>query len=264
MTLSQFEEKLNSILLKKTLAFHNDLARFNKIVSLFIELAFAHEFNSADTKKLAFEIYRALGSLLYQNGSKLSEANLTRLLVRNNKSPVNDSSLLTRLRANVELELDAHISKNTTASDVNVELLNKLDLISTQLVFNLTIPSIATTVSGLASNSPATDTNSFVYIDEKYKAQCGHLAMRVLRFHHMNKKFASAADTSSILKHDDYKVNKSKILSKALQALENLFNSIKTSNLPQTELNWLKIDSTDQIGDILAIIKVTRFFLKLE
>jgi hypothetical protein len=232
-------------------------------VEFLVSISFLYEFDSrASSKWLAYEVYRAMGSLIYQNGSKLNESNLNRLLVIQNKG---DSPLLVKIRVQLELELQEIIKSNSysSAADENLELLKKLDLMSTQLIYNLTIPSVATPLNSpfvSTSVNSSAEAPSFAYIDEKHKAKCSNLLMKILRFHHMNKEFAGSAETNLILSSEDYKVNKSKILSKALQALESLFNSIKTSNLQQVELNWLKIDTAEQIGDILAIIKVNLKF----
>jgi hypothetical protein len=239
---------------------------FNRLIEFFVNISFAHEFNtSTNSKRLAYEIYRAIGSLIYQNGPKLNENNLNRLLVQNesgNKS--SDLPLSIKIRTQLESELEEHFRKNNSDTNEDVELLKRLDLISTQLIYNLTIPSVVSSLNSIGSatvNSGSETT--FAYINEKYKAKCSNYLLKILKFHHMNKQFVDM-NSNLILSSEDYKINKSKILSKALQGMENLFNSIKTSSLQSVEFNWLKIDKTNQIGDILAIIKVKKVYFHLK
>ena len=84
--------------------------------------------------------------------------------------------------------------------------------------------------------------------------------MSIIRFHHRNKMQQQQQKTFA----EDYQVNKSKILAKALQGLENLFHSMKSflgsSHHGDLAVTWLKLESSDQLGDILAIIKDLSFY----
>lgn len=132
----------------------------NKLVDYLIEAAFFLTHNSSinqiDSKQLAYEIYRSLGSLVYQNGFKLNVYNLNRLLGENDSAISNKKArqelkqkdgllFLVREQLEQEIELAANSRIN---DDVDAELNCRLDLITTQLIFNLTMPSEGSMESG--------------------------------------------------------------------------------------------------------------------
>lgn len=226
--------------------------------------------------KLSNEIYRALGSLLYQNGPKLNEYNLNRLLV-NNQSNEN-SNLLFKIRSQVENDLTALIKTNfANLNETKFELLNKLNLISTQLVFNLTIPVQLHNSSILGQDL---NLSEYIYIEDKYKAKCASLMIKTLRFNNINhlslaknknvttytenisKHFNSSANNRNNFLEDEFNFSNSKILAKALQGLENLFSAIKIDQ-PNQQSHWVQSSTEFQLGDILAIVKVFLKELKL-
>lgn len=193
-----------------------------------------------------------MGSLIFQNGPRLNDSNLSSLLVepRAKRSHAAQPPLLAWIRLKLETEMEQYFGEAPTFADAlindeNFEMLKKLDLISTQLVYNLTIPAqVAST------NATESTTSSITCISEHYKLKCSNLLMRVVRFHRASAGVCSDANG------EDFKVNRSKILIKALQGMENLFNSIKASNSQGVELVWLKMNGCDQLGDILAFVKV--------
>ena len=84
-----------------------------------------------------------MGSLIYQNVSRLSESNIIGLLFQTQQSP----SLLRQIRDLIETEL-AQVLASSDNMDESFDLIKKLDLISVQLIYNLTIP---TTISNVRS-----------------------------------------------------------------------------------------------------------------
>ena len=126
----------------------------NKLVDFLIEAAFFltrhSSINQIDSKQLAYEIYRSLGSLIYQNGFKLNVFNLNRLLGENDsaissrkaRQELNQKDgLLLLVRERIEQEIELTIGARLQEDDVDFELNSKLNLITTQLIFNLTMPS---------------------------------------------------------------------------------------------------------------------------
>lgn len=105
---------------------------------------------------------------------------------------------------------------------------SEFSLITSQILFNIT----------MSSHNEAVP-----YIDDKYKIKSIYLLVRILRSHSSN----GLTHTS-----DDLKVNNCKILTKSLQALENIFFSIQ--NLPE-QSNWTQMLNF-HLGDILAVAKV--------
>lgn len=97
--------------------------------------------------QLAFEIYRALGSLIYQKGAYLNAHNLNRLfgtddsLLSNKKTRQElniKDGLLFLIREQVQGDISELIASGVT-DNVEAELNNKLNLITTQLTHNLTM-----------------------------------------------------------------------------------------------------------------------------
>lgn len=191
---------------------------------------------TAALTKSAFEVCRAMGSLIYQNSYKLTDSNLSRLL---EKSQNWSSSLLNGLRDRIETEYQCTGELNQD----RLESLKRLDLITAQLVCNLTIPGVSDT------QADPTATVSYHYVNEKYKQKCSELVVRIINFHR-------AFNTQSLVDNEDFKQNRSKILCKCLQSYENLFLSIKPAT-SSSETSWLRMnDSTSRLGDILAVCKV--------
>lgn len=197
-----------------------------------------------------------MGSLIYGNGPKLNFANL-QLLFGN----ANTSGLLSVIRKELE---NTNMNSN---NDAEIEIFYKLDLISTQLIFNLTMPSAISTLN---------PTDSVLYIDDKYKISIVNFLVKILRFN-----YNSNISNSNIIKLDDSYTNKinkhflnknnqeqadqnrvyaSKILTKCLQSLENLFSSIQPDDAKKDKFstNWIQSGKCEyQLGDILAIVKVS-------
>jgi len=118
-----------------------------------IEAAFflvrSSSINQIDSKQLSYEIYRALGALIYQNGFKLNLFNLNRLLgsndsvIANRKTRLDLSQkdgLLFLVREQVEEDLTEMISLGKVNDEIDFELTCKLNLITVQLIYNLTMP----------------------------------------------------------------------------------------------------------------------------
>jgi hypothetical protein len=201
-------------------------------------------------KKPIHDIFRSMGALVYQNGSNLNIYNLNRLYgINESYSKVgfnekNDGLLYIVLKL-IESE----------HSQADVEFTDNLNLISTQFIFNLTMPS-------------KNETN--VYINDRYKVKSVCLLIKILRSLNTNQSINTNAAASnsfindmsrhfcnveSKLNGDEHKIMLCKILTKSLQSLENLFLSIQ--NLPDQQTNWLQTHFINfQLGDILAIAKV--------
>ncbi len=125
----------------------------NKLVDYLIEAAFFlvqnSSINQIDSKQLAHEVYRALGALIYQNGFKLNVLNLNRLFGSNDSVIANRKTrqdlgqkdgLLFLVREQVEEDLAEMASLGRVSDELEFELNNKLNLISVQLIYNLTMP----------------------------------------------------------------------------------------------------------------------------
>ena len=228
----------------------------NKLVDYMIEtiLNLVKEFTS--NKKPIHDILRSMGALVYQNGSNLNIYNLNRLY------GINES--FSKVDFNEKTDGLLYTVLKLTESEPNqmdVEFIDNLNLISTQLIFNLTMPS---------------QNELNVYIDDRYKVKSVCLLIKILRSLKNNQSMSHTAaavsnsfttDTSrhfgsndSKLNGDEHKIMLCKILTKSLQSLENLFLSIQ--NLPEQQTNWLLTHFLNfQLGDILAIAKVN--FLEL-
>lgn len=212
-----------------------------------------------DHSKLTYEICRSLGSLIYQNGSKLNDSNLNRLL--SSPSKVENSSYLPTLRIEIEAAFEAELKSSLFSEDL-FDVINKLDLISTQISYNLTIPTITSQIQSdntQLNTAQLPSTYEYFYVDDRYKIKVCSMLIRIIRFHNLRSSFvdSAAAVANNRKLDDDFKINKSKILTKALQGLENLFFSIKNNSMPAQQLNWVQSSENEvQIGDILAIVKV--------
>ncbi len=233
--------------------------------------------NQIDSKQLANEVYRALGSLIYENGSKLNNFNLNRLfgdndsLISNKKKGQElnlKDGLLFLMREQIETDME-EMCTSKTKDEQEMELNSKLNLITTQLIFNLTMP--------IENN---TDDSSFSsYIEDKYKKKAIYLLTRILKFQNSTAlaqytHFKSTNTSNSFINetnrhffhnkletkqsNDEQTINLCKILTKSLQGIENLFASVQ--NLPSEQiqqLNWLQVHSGYfHLGDILSIAKV--------
>ena len=231
----------------------------NKLVDFLMDAAYFlirnTSINPIDSKQLAFEIYRSLGSLIFQSGSKLNPFNLNRLFGNNDavlsKTRLDLSvkdGLLFLIREQVEADIQAMASLKIK-DDAEAELNYKLNLITTQLLFNITMP------AELAPN----ETNGFsLFIDDTYKIKAAHLLIRILRFQNSNSCL------SNQIAGLEQQANMAKILTKCLQGLENLFSATQAqlATDPNQSLNWLQSHSSYfQLGDILAIAKVTFILL---
>lgn len=192
-----------------------------------------------DESNLLYELYRALGSLIYENGPVLKNQSIDLVL-----------SCVTKLELKVENDINFLLNKKSTFKNQGeISVLYKLKLISTQLVFNMT----------MAKENINTD-NEYRekdFIEDEYKVFCAEFLIRVLRFN-MSLKFGEKCgvkDESNIDKSlfcdEEFMANLTKTMVKALYGLDNLFQSINLSS------NWINIKNEKfQLGDILAIVKV--------
>ena len=205
-----------------------------------------------DLNKLSHEIYRALGSLFYQNGTKLSESNMQRLLSSSSTASNTNNGLLIKILERIEKELNI----NATKSDDQIDLINKLKLLLTQLVFNLTMPVRTITVDITGS------LNTTAFIEDKYKAKCVYILIRIIRFQNLNE-ITFSGDGSTSFSKAEQKEDHTRLLIKALQSLENLFGSLeltKTTDQAIVHVQWLQSPLNEyQLGDILAIVKVKQY-----
>ena len=205
--------------------------------------------NSQKANDAVYELNRALGALIYQNGPKLNNLILNQLLAVNkephlskSKEPLSllQDGLIYFLRNKIEADLELKLKH----SNSEFESINRLNLITTQLIHNLTMP---------LQNEPG------VFIDDKYKVKCVFLLIRIIRFHQNIVK--SENDFKRVPNEDEFKLNSCKILTKALQGLENLFMSMQPV-LTQPQQQQLVANLFNQssayfqLGDILAIAKV--------
>lgn len=233
----------------------------NRLISYFLDIASeiikkgsvsnSCDQNSFETniQHLTYEIFRALGSLIYQNGSIINEKNLHTLLGIKNQSKGILLVILDKIEKQEQETNDA---------------VNKLKLILTQLIFNLTMPvrilnpAMGTlTIGNTDINNPLSYTTSF--IDDKYKATCVYILIRMIRL--QNLSIDSGQNASVKINIDEQtKEYDSRLIIKALQSLENLFSSIelqKTQPISIVHLDWLQSPINEyQLGDILAIVKV--------
>lgn len=189
----------------------------NKLVDYLIETSFVLIKQFSANKQIIYEIFRSLGALIYQNGSNLNIYNLNRLF--------GTSDDYSRDNFNEKTDGLIFITRKLLESD---PLNNVLNLITTQLIFNLTMP----------------HNESSNYIDDKFKVKSIYLLIKILRSHSLDLDPMSP---------NDHKVNQCKILTKSLQSLENLLFSIQ-SNREQS--NWIQSLVYFQLGDLLAIAKV--------
>ncbi|CAF0791844.1 unnamed protein product [Brachionus calyciflorus] len=220
----------------------------NKLISFLLN--FASNLINNDLDTLLYELKRAIGSIIYENSTILSDQNIERIL-----------SNVSKLRHRVETDYDSIFSDKTlNFQEEKVEILNKFNLITTQIIFNLTLPKKKDSESELID---------LEYINDTIKAKCASYLVKILRFNtfnklnrlrndqknsiidSLNKQFNNRNNRKlSLLYGDEFIVNNCKILSKALQGLENLFLSISN------QLNWIVLIGPEfQLGDILAIIK---------
>ncbi len=152
----------------------------NKLVDYLIEAAFFlvqnSSINQIDSKQLAYEVYRALGALIYQNGFKLNVLNLNRLFGSNDSVIANRKTrqdlgqkdgLLFLVREQVEEDLAEMASLGRVSDELEFELNNKLNLISVQLIYNLTMPNEINSdekSSGAGSQAPLKYFLSFLFL----------------------------------------------------------------------------------------------------
>ncbi len=229
------------LLISKPISLNN--STLNKLVNYLIEAAFSLLKNFALNKKILLEVFRSLGSLVYQNGSNLNIFNLNQLYGINeiySKTGYNikNDGLLYSFHNLIESEQTAD------QSDLD------LNLILTQLICNLTMSNL---------NEPAS------YIDDKYKVKSVSLSIKLLRSHNFlqannSLNYSFTSDTSRHFNAktyaDDFKILVCKILTKSLQTLENLFVTIQNLTDQQAD-NWLQSHFVSfHLGDILAIAKV--------
>ena len=225
------------------------------MVSHFLDLAFAvlKHLNQSDSsdgnlQHLVHEICRALGSLIYQNGSKLNEKNLQLLLGNRNQNK------------GILLVIFDQIEKQMNSAK---EPINKLKLILTQLIFNLTMPVRilnSTSLGNIDTSNPPSYNTSF--IEDKYKAACVYILIKMIRLQNLSltPSVSTLSQVNKSASDEQIKEESSRLVIKALQSLENLFSSIeleKTQSSSIVHVDWLQAPSNEyQLGDILAIVKV--------
>jgi hypothetical protein len=225
----------------------------------FVVLKNLNQSDSSDEnlQHLVHEICRALGSLIYQNGSKLNEKNLQLLLGTSNQN----KGILLVIFDQIEKQIN-----NTNES------INKLKLILTQLIFNLTMPVrvlnsalITTSLGNVDMNNPLSYNTSF--IEDKYKAACVYVLIKMIRLQNLTliPSVSTLSQVNKSASDEQIKEESSRLVIKALQSLENLFSSIeleKTQSNSIVHVDWLQAPSNEyQLGDILAIVKVkTKIF----
>lgn len=256
--------------------FESSNREFNLLVAIFLNMTFdALNQNTSEQSlqierlKLVYELSRALGSLIYQNGSKLNDSNLNRLLAGVN------NGLLVLLRSQVEKTPTQLSNSNKNENESTRELVDRIDLISVQLAYNLTIPTIicAPETNSTGQSNQAIQMSGqqqmtatayeYVYIEDRFKAQVCAALMQIIRYHQRLERSIVTKDGEVTAGSLEACINRGKILSKALQGVENLFYSIKNgdgcnSGLGgQSSVTWIQLNENEfKLADILSIIKV--------
>ena len=183
-------------------------------------------------------------------------------------------------------------SNNSGSGESTMASVSKLGLIHSQLVYNITlgVQRDHANESTMLNNS---DVAAFRLSDQA-RAKCVHLLVRMLRSHRALYDAATTAsrvdratiDSLSLSRQlaasfaplgggggsgsrehrydDELHADECRILTKALQSLENLFappastGSATSTPAANSDANWISHLSAEfQLGDILAIIKVT-------
>lgn len=192
---------------------------------------------------LLYELYRSLGSLIYENGPVLNNQNIDLII-----------SYVTKLEFKVENDINFLLNKKSQfKNQEGISVLYKLKLISTQLVFNMTMAKV--------KKNTEDEYIEKHYIEDHYKISCADFLIKVLRFNmslKVNSNFGEKTDIKDELNKDkslfgdeEFMANLTKTMAKALFGLDNLFNAINLST------NWINIKNEKfQLGDILAIVKV--------
>ena len=209
----------------------------NQLISIQIEFSF-----KLITSTIAYESCRALGSLVYLNGTSINLSNLKRLLgsnyASNERSRAENDGLLLTLR---------NLAEKCGGNDKNADN-NKLDLISVQVITNLTLPKVI----NISSTMPIVQLKH-EFIEDQFKLKCLALLMDALRFGMKNKQQQQQHQQED----EDIKCQ---VMAKCLQGIENLLASIRLTD-SESPSNWLQLASNGyQIGDILAIAKYFAFF----
>lgn len=221
-----------------------------------------------DRLKLVYELNRALGSLIYQNGSKLNDSNLNRLLD-------NTDGLFTLLRNQVETISNQRELKTSVIADN--EIIDRIDLISVQLAYNLTIPTIVSSVPNQeptnTQSMPITTMYEYFYVEDKFKIRVCASLVRIIRYHRQDRDNGRRPNDRIGDKEEkkmEMLMSRAKVLSKALQGVENLFysatkhtssvqasNSTTGGNSQHVNSNWIQSNENElKLADILAIVKV--------
>lgn len=224
-------------------------------MSYFIEASFfliKKDDSNSSYRKLLYQTFRALGSLLYKNGSNLNEKNLKYLFgIDKNLNPIDNEKSINLSEGILYLTIN-RIESNYKEQDDDII---KLNLILTQLIYNLTLPNTSTN-------------NLYFYIEEKYKLKCVLLIMKILnanlminpieKLNSLNDQFQNLTIQSK--KNDDYQSTFTRIFIKGLQALENLFLSSQKS-VTKAQNSWLQLSSNEyQLGDIINLLKLLSFY----
>ncbi|RNA02838.1 hypothetical protein BpHYR1_029759 [Brachionus plicatilis] len=219
---------------------------FNKLVGNLLNLILTvqnHLCNSfisqcANEQCLVYELHRAIGSLVYENGPVLNNQNIDSII-----------SCATKLESQIEEKIEFLAEKKWSSKNQGQEdVLYKLKLISTQLVFNITMAKI--------NKNKDNDQGEKEFIGDQHKVPCAEFFIKVLRFNvslKFNLPFGGKNEDNrekQMFEDEEFMVNVTKTMNKALHGLENLFLSINAS------LNWIHIKNEKfQLGDILAIVK---------
>jgi hypothetical protein len=228
---------------------------------------------------VTYDVYRALGSLIYNNVLNIETNNLDLFFGKTKKyqnekekkervdfSTFKQNGLLYTILKRVEYKSEITNENHNKHSSI-------IYLIITQLIFNFTMP--------FSNGIP-------MFINDELKVKCNIMLMDILRIHlslttTINYKYnkdslsftnltnrhfitdTTATTTESALVNIDEKQRTlySKIIVKALQGLENLFISLQspTTQQQQHQTSWpLTMPNDYQLADILAIIKNLSFY----
>jgi hypothetical protein len=193
-----------------------------------------------------YELCRTLGSLIYANSFYLNDKNLSKLL-----DETFNCGLLNSIRDKIEYSMAATQIENAIVD------LDRLDLITSQLAYNLSMPVKAiTSTLGTVDSIGVTTPNKQCFIDDRFKINCLNLLVRILKFHVGNIdsliEQAICDDKSKNIHSNEQRIlNTYKILIKCLQGIENLLLSVETTN----QSSWMHSNSSRyRLGDILTIV----------
>lgn len=204
---------------------------------------------NVDENCLLYELCRALGGLVYENGAVISSQNIGLIF-----------KFVSRLESQVEDFMNSIVKRKSLINSQILDIFYKLKLISTQLIFNITIAKINTNKDNEQIEKD--------FIDDQHKVHCAEFFIKVLRFNlslkinlNNDDKCGNKEETfrdKNIFDDEEFMVNITKTLNKALYGLDNLFQAINAS------VNWIQIKHQKfQLGDILAIVKVNNKILMI-